>query len=67
MPPRAPDLLLERERMIGELRDLIAALDRRRPGAERGAEQRIARHAAALKRRVLTRLEQLRDTCTASR
>jgi hypothetical protein len=42
-----------------ELRELIAALDRRVPHVERAGEASIARDAAALKARALKRIEEL--------
>jgi hypothetical protein len=67
MPDKTPDLRLERERMIGELRDLIAALNRCVPGVAGEAERRTARDAVALKRKALAWLEELHDTREASR
>jgi hypothetical protein len=67
IPPGTPDFPVERERMIGELRDLIAALDRRAPGVASGAERRIARDAAALKRQAVALLEELHDARAAGR
>jgi hypothetical protein len=60
-PERTPDLQLERERMIANLRDLIAAIDRRLPRRDDGAERSIADDAAALRRKALRRLEELRE------
>ena len=61
MTQRTPDLELERERIIGDLRDLVAALDRRVPGIGREAERQIAHDAATLKRKALAQLEILLD------
>jgi hypothetical protein len=44
---------------IGMLRDLVDALDRRVPHAERAGEAQIAREAAALRRAALLRIEEL--------
>jgi len=44
---------------IGMLRDLVDALDRRVPNAERVGEARIALEAAALKRAALQRIKEL--------
>jgi hypothetical protein len=46
-------------RAVRELLELISALDRRVPQMERAGEAAIARDAAALKVRALTRLEEL--------
>lgn len=62
MPDVTPDLQFERERVIADLRDLIAALDRRVPRLDGGEERPIARDAATLKRKALSRLEELQDT-----
>jgi hypothetical protein len=48
-----------RRQIIRELRELIAALDRRVPHLERTGEAAIARDAAALKREAQQRLESL--------
>jgi len=45
--------------LIHELRELIAALDRRVPQVERAGELSIARDAAALKARAMKRIEEL--------
>jgi hypothetical protein len=42
-----------------KLRELIAAIDRRVPHAERSAETGIAHDAAALKARALSQLEKI--------
>jgi hypothetical protein len=46
-------------RTIQELRELIAALDRRVPQVQRAGELSIARAAAELKARALRRIEDL--------
>ena len=50
---------ITRDELIQELRELIAALDRRVPHVERAGEVSIARDAAALKARALKRIEDL--------
>lgn len=44
---------------VGELLELIVALERRVPHVERAGEASIARDAAALKARALKRIEEL--------
>ena len=52
--------------MVRELRELIAALDRRVPQVERIGEVAIARAAAVLKSEALKRIEELeRDSRAA--
>ena len=48
-----------RQRLIDELRELIAALDSRVPQLEREGETRIADEAAALKEKAVKRIAQL--------
>jgi hypothetical protein len=48
-----------RERIVRELHELIAALDRRVPQVQRVGEVRIARAAAALRIEASKRIEQL--------
>ena len=48
-----------RQRLIDELRELIAALDSRVPQLEREGETRIADEAAALKEKAVERIAQL--------
>lgn len=50
---------ITRSDLVRELRELIAALDRRVPQVERAGEVSIARDAAALKARALKRIEDL--------
>ena len=50
---------ITRGELIQELRELIAALDRRVPHVERAGEVSIARDAAALKARALKRIKDL--------
>jgi hypothetical protein len=45
--------------VVRELRELIAALDRRMPQVQRAGEIAIARDAAALRDRAVKRLEEL--------
>ena len=47
------------KQQIRHLRELIAALDRRVPRIERAGEATIARDAAELKKKALTRLAEL--------
>ena len=46
-------------RLVGELRDLVDALDRRVPQVQRAGEASIARDAAALRARAMRRIEEL--------
>jgi hypothetical protein len=59
--PTAPKAMtaITRRELVQELRELIAALDRRVPHVERAGEALIARDAAALKARALKRIEDL--------
>lgn len=50
---------LERVRIIAALHELIAALDRRAPSADREAERRVTREAAALRGHARLRLDAL--------
>jgi hypothetical protein len=50
---------IDRTRTVRELRELIAALDRRVPHVERVGEIAIARAAAALKSEALKRIGEL--------
>jgi hypothetical protein len=50
---------IDRTRTVRELRELIAALDRRVPRVERVGEIAIARAAAELKREALKRIEEV--------
>ena len=51
-----------REIMIRHLRELIRALDARTPHLERAGEMAIAREAATLREKAVTRLAELRAT-----
>ena len=59
MNDRPPDLVQPSTDTIGMLRELVDALDRRVPRAERVGETRIAFEAAALRRAALNRIEEL--------
>ena len=50
-----------RAELVRELRELIAALDRRVPQVERAGEASIARDAAVLKVKALKRIAELED------
>lgn len=50
-----------RNRLVRELRELIAALDRRVPHIEREGEVQIALDAAALRARAVARLAALEE------
>ncbi len=56
---RGPTGETSSSRTIQELRELIAALDRRVPQVQRAGELSIARAAAELKARALRRIEDL--------
>ena len=49
-----------------ELRELIAALDRRVPRVDQAGEAAIARDAAALREKALQRLRELEDPSTVA-
>jgi len=49
----------QRTRTVRQLRELVAALDRRVPQVHRSGEVSIARSAAALKTAALKRIEEL--------
>ncbi len=53
------DQAAAREIMIRHLRELIRALDARTPHLERTGEMAIAREAAALRQKAVTRLAEL--------
>ena len=59
MTPRTTSAESSRAQTVGELRELIAALDRRVPQVERVGEIAIARAAAILKSEALRRIEEL--------
>jgi hypothetical protein len=52
-------MAVARNELIRELRELIAALDRRVPQVERAGEAAIARDAAMLKAKALKRIAEL--------
>jgi hypothetical protein len=56
---RWPAMAVTPAQAIRELRELIAALDRRVPQVERAGEAAVARDAAALKSLALIRIEEL--------
>jgi hypothetical protein len=55
------DAVADRTTLMRHLRELIEALDRRVPHLERTGEIRIARDAAALKKKALERLARLSE------
>jgi hypothetical protein len=59
MADRKPTTETDRTRVLGHLRDLIAALDRRVLRIERIGEIAIARDAATLREKALERIAQL--------
>jgi hypothetical protein len=52
-------MAVARTQLVRELRELIAALDRRVPRVERAGEAAIARDAAMLKAKALKRIAEL--------
>ena len=52
-------MAVTRDRLVRELLELIAAIDRRVPHVERAGEIEIARDASALKARALKRIGEL--------
>ena len=54
-----------RDATVAELREVIAALDRRLPQADRPGEQAIARDASSLKCRALRSIAALQDAAGA--
>jgi len=52
-------MAMKRSRLVRELLELVAALDRRMPQAQRAGEVSIARDAAALKARAMKRIEEI--------
>jgi hypothetical protein len=52
-------MAVARTQLVRELRELIAALDRRVPRVERAGEAAIARDAAMLKAKALNRIAEL--------
>ena len=57
--PRYASMVMTSANVVRDLRELIAALDRRVPQVQRAGEVSIARDAAALRARALKRLEEL--------
>lgn len=58
MKPETP-AVSQKDALICELQELIAALDNRVPRVERAGEASIAREAEALRRKALQRLQEL--------
>lgn len=58
--------LIQKAAAIRALRELIAALDRRVPQAQRSGEIAIARDAAALRAQAVKRIEALEGRAEAS-
>jgi hypothetical protein len=56
---RQPAVVVDPSRLVGELRELIAALDRRMPHVAQAGEATIARDAAALRALAVKRIEEL--------
>ena len=56
---RPAEMAVKQKRLVRDLLELIAALDRRVPRMERAGETSIARDAAALKARALERIAEL--------
>ena len=52
-------MAVTRVQAVRELRELIAALDRRVPQVQRAGEEAIARDAATLRARAVTRIDEL--------
>jgi hypothetical protein len=59
-------MAVTRTQLVRELRELIAALDRRVPHVERAGEAAIARDAALLKAKALKRIAELTAADVAS-
>jgi hypothetical protein len=57
--PRAVPMAMTSAKVLRELRELIAALDRRVPQVQRAGEIAIARDAATLRARAVRRIEEL--------
>jgi hypothetical protein len=57
--PRGTPMAVTSADVLRELRELIAALDRRAPQVERAGEVAIAREAATLRERAMKRIEEL--------
>lgn len=56
--------LASRSTLIGQLRELVVALDQRVPHVERSGEAAIARDAAALREKALRRIAELEESRT---
>ena len=61
---RPAEMAVKQKRLVRDLLELIAALDRRVPRMERAGETSIARDAAALKARALERIAELEHETT---
>jgi hypothetical protein len=57
--PEHESVTTQRQELIGHLRELVEALDRRIPHMEREGEDAIARESAVLKRKAQERIAQL--------
>lgn len=57
--PPSPSARRSRQELISDLRELVAALDRRVPRLEREGERRIARDSAMLKQKAQQRIAEL--------
>jgi hypothetical protein len=67
MIEQASGVEMAHARVVRELQELIAALDRRVPQVHRLGEVAIAQAAAALKAEALKRIEELERDATTSR
>lgn len=64
MSDRTATKASSRPQLVRELKELIAAIDRRVPRIERAGEISIARDAAALKARAVKKLAELNERAT---
>jgi hypothetical protein len=55
----SPDIVIDREKLLADLTELVDALDRRMPSLKSAGEARVAEDAAALKRQAETRIVEL--------
>ena len=60
------DRMLDRDRVVAALRELVEALDRRVPQVERLGEMHIAREGAALREEALRRIQEISTARSAS-
>ena len=65
-PERGALVAMSLADLARRLRELIAALDRRAPHAERAAEGAIARDSAALREKAVNRLAEITDQATSA-